>query len=174
MSGYDPGYLGIFRELTAPDPTDQVRYQRANRQPGPSAMPEGRLWMQVLENAIVDILRPNRGSLHYDALHWIKQGAAEHVGSFKFVCQTLGLDPQAVQRRLLEALEARGGSNAVIPLREPKNSIARQPRSHHRGRIARKVLVCREMTKTILGPTDRTAPDADNGDRATRQTAVCR
>lgn len=103
-----------------------------------------------------------------ETLLWIKRINHEHAGSFKFVCQTVGIDPQGTQRRLLDRLAALGGSAAVIPLRKPKNSIARQPRSHHRGRIPRKVLVCRKLRQATAAGSS----SAETGARSA-EASIC-
>lgn len=141
MSGYDPGYLGIFRELMAPDPSDVGRFERQNRQTSAHQFPEGRLWGDVLKSAVVDLLKPLRAPHHYESLEWIRNVNSDHVGSFQFVCSTLGIDPQAARKRLLNALVARGGSSAVIPKRRPKGA----PPLPNRGRISKKVVLCREL-----------------------------
>jgi len=72
-----------------------------------SLSPELALMRGVLEQALID-MRQHRDArygwnrrVYYDAFHWVTATDRAHTFSFVNVCETLGLSPAAVRRRLL-------------------------------------------------------------------------
>jgi len=97
------------------DPGDFFRYLSAHR--SHQWLPENALWLAVLEDAY-HCVRPRRilgrepksgsrraregASEREEAAAWILSNA-DHVGSFSFVCDVLGLDPDWTRRLMMGA-----------------------------------------------------------------------
>jgi len=102
--------------LYAQDPADFFRYLSAYG--SDEWMPEKALWLAVLEDAYQAVRRrtrvigrePQPGSRRAreaandreEAEAWIL-GEAEYVGSFRFVCEVLALEPEWTRRLILSS-----------------------------------------------------------------------
>jgi hypothetical protein len=65
-------------------------------------MQEPKLWAAVLLQAVSDCIKPRRSSPGYkddDARRWFLSDR-HGVGSFRWVCEALDLDPQAIRDRV--------------------------------------------------------------------------
>jgi hypothetical protein len=70
-----------------------------------SALPEVRLWIACLENAIHDLFGSKvwqpRDDDRREAVEWFLSESHE-LGSFNFVCSVLGLSPSATRKAVFE------------------------------------------------------------------------
>jgi len=94
----------------------------------PETEPYRELWAAVLELAISDLAGGGESERRRQALDWILAPANE-VGSFKFCCSCLQLDPSAAQARILRSDQARtAGEKKVIALPLPRRILRAKKR----------------------------------------------
>jgi len=89
---------------------------------GPSALPEGRLAIAILQRAVLDLITPGTPSHHVrSALAWLmrprKGGEEGYVFSFEAVAELLVDDPENLRARIRRFVsEARRSGGAKINL----------------------------------------------------------
>ena len=90
---------GVF----IPDRSDEARYYSSVGKTGGFTQPETMLWISAIWQAIMDIENPiGKGAdmIRFDALSWVMD-ESEEMGSFKFACSVLGLDPGRASKKIV-------------------------------------------------------------------------
>lgn len=85
---------------------------------------ERRLWCAVLALAIEDLSSGNYRAVL--ARSWIASREAE-PGSFLWICEELGLDPEAIRRRVISPAHAFGPHSSPAGRLSRSNRLARSP-----------------------------------------------
>jgi len=66
-------------------------------EPSSVDLPERNLWVEVLKEALLDLTKGD--DARHRAERWF-QSSDEHIGSFLWLCNTIGLNPTAIRRGL--------------------------------------------------------------------------
>jgi len=75
---------------------------------------EMRLMLAILSDAVSCVRQTKWSRASAEALEWILEEASDRFCSFDDVCETLGLDPSCVRRKVLESIER--SSSVAIPV----------------------------------------------------------
>jgi hypothetical protein len=101
-----------------------------------SDVPERRLMLAVLLDAVAQLRRPNTPG-GAEAEHWVQSDDVEDLFSFRNVCEALGIDPDYLARGLLvRRTDADRGAAAFRPLRTSYRRVA--PIAHRRDERVRR------------------------------------
>jgi hypothetical protein len=95
----DIGELGSQSDFdnsssSLPEPPPQTSFTQVQNE---NQLGVRRLWGAVLARALSDLL--SKGREHDDVLAWFKNDV-EEPGSFKWICEELGLDPKYILWRV--------------------------------------------------------------------------